>query len=111
MNLPLAAEVPPLRVNEHGVILVGKTRVPLDTVIWEFNHGATPEEIVMRFTTLALADVYSVIAYYLNHQSEIDEYLRSRRERAEQLRQEVESRYNEDVKGMRERLLARLKKQ
>ena len=39
---------------------------PLELVI-HAEDGATPGAIVQRYETLALADVYSVIAYYLHH--------------------------------------------
>lgn len=37
-------------------------------VLRSFQDGATPETIVQRYPTLELADAYTVIAYYLNHQ-------------------------------------------
>jgi len=46
MTLAIVAESAPLKANEDGVILVGKTRVRLDTVVTVFNQGATAEEIV-----------------------------------------------------------------
>jgi uncharacterized protein (DUF433 family) len=99
------AEPPPLRMNGDGVILVGRTRVPLDTVVGEFEDGATPEEIVQGFSSLELADVYAVIGYYLRHRVEVEAYLQRRREQAEAVRRETEVRFPHD--GMRERLLAR----
>jgi uncharacterized protein (DUF433 family) len=55
----------PLRQNEHGVLLVGDTRVTLDSVVARFDAGATPEEIVQQFPSLDLAEVYAVVAYLL----------------------------------------------
>jgi len=49
MTLTIVAEPAPLRVNADGVVLVGKTRVPLDTVVYVFQQGATAEEIIYRF--------------------------------------------------------------
>ena len=68
MALAIEAEIAPLVPNEDDVILVGKTRVTLDTVIAVFNKGATAEEIVYRYPSLNLADVYATIAFYLKHQ-------------------------------------------
>ena len=48
----------PLEPNDDGVILVGKTRVPLDTVVDAYNEGVMPEEIVRQYPSLDLADVY-----------------------------------------------------
>jgi uncharacterized protein (DUF433 family) len=95
----------PLETDTHGVIRVGGTRVTLDTVIYAFRQGATPEEIVSRFTTLQLADVYAVISYYLQNQDEIDQYLQEREQEAQQIREELDARFN--LVGVRERLLGR----
>ena len=53
----------PLEMNTDGVVLVVKTRVTLDTVINTFIQGTTAEEIVYRYPSLKLADVYAVIAF------------------------------------------------
>ncbi len=81
----------PLRTDEHGVIRVGETRVPLDTVVYAFNQGASPEEIVLSYTTLTLADVYAVINYYLHNRAQVDVYLRQREAEAERIRIEREA--------------------
>lgn len=103
----LVAKSPPLRIDEHGVLIVGGTRVPLDTVIGAFHEGATPEEIVIRYDALHLADVYEVIAFYLNNRTRVDEYLDERGRQAEEIRREIEARF--PPAEIRERLLARRK--
>ncbi|HXG68199.1 MAG TPA: DUF433 domain-containing protein [Blastocatellia bacterium] len=103
----IQSEPVPLRVDASGVVRVGDTRVSLDTVIHAYHEGAIPEEITEQFTTLQLADVYSVIAFYLRHRDEVDEYLRKRREQREQVKRENEAKF--DTTGLRERLRSRLK--
>ncbi|MDJ0718868.1 MAG: DUF433 domain-containing protein [Prochloraceae cyanobacterium] len=105
MTLIVVAEPPPLETNADGVVRVGKTRVTLDTVIAGFNQGATAEEIVYRYPSLNLADVYTTIGFYLNHQQEVETYLQQRRKQAQEIRQMNESRF--DSQGLRDRLLAR----
>jgi uncharacterized protein (DUF433 family) len=95
----------PLAANAAGAILVGGTRVSLDTVIGVFNDGETPEQIVMQYDALRLDDVYAVITYYLRHKEEVDAYLSRREEQAEEIRKRDIARY--DQRGIRERLLAR----
>ncbi len=51
--------------------------------------GSTPEEIAIQFSVLRLEDIYSAIAYYLNHRQEIDSYLEQRNQQAQQLRQQL----------------------
>ncbi len=98
-------EAVPLHMTKEGVIRVGGTRVTLHTVISTFNAGASAEEIVRRYTSLKLADVYAVITYYLRHQDEIDEYLRDQERQADELRREIEARFPPE--GIKERLLTR----
>jgi uncharacterized protein (DUF433 family) len=105
MTLAILAEPAPLQANEDGVILVGKTRVTLDTVVSVFNQGATAEEIVNRYPSLNLADVYATIAFYLKHQSEVEAYLQQRQQQAQKIRVINQARF--DPQGLRDRLLAR----
>jgi uncharacterized protein (DUF433 family) len=64
-----------LREEPPGVLRVGKSRVLLELVIHAYQQGESPESIVEMYDTLELADVFSVIAYYLAHRAEIDEIL------------------------------------
>src|SRR5215470_5866378 len=103
-GLPLHAEPPPLRVDEGGVVRVGKSRVSLDLVIEQYENGMTPEDLVRAYDTLDLADVHAVIAYYLRHRNEVRVYLKQREEEAEALRATIEA---ERPRVSREELLAR----
>ncbi|MDJ0796179.1 MAG: DUF433 domain-containing protein [Calothrix sp. MO_167.B12] len=105
MTLAIVAEPAPLQANEDGVILVGDTRVTLDTIVAVFNQGATAEEIVYRYPSLNLADVYATIAFYLKHQSEVEAYLQQRRQQAQEIRAINQGKF--DPQGLRDRLLAR----
>lgn len=95
----------PLSQDQAGVLRVTGTRVSLDSVIFAFNEGATPEEIVQQFPTLDLKDVYAVISYYLQNLAEVESYLAQRQVEHQELKKEIESRF--DPHGIRERLLAR----
>ena len=95
----------PLSMDEAGVFRVSGTRVSLDSVIYAFDEGATPEEIAQNFPTLDLAAIYSVIGYYLQNRDEVEQYLEQRKIDREELKKEIESRF--DPNGVRERLLAR----
>ncbi|MBE9128089.1 MULTISPECIES: DUF433 domain-containing protein [unclassified Coleofasciculus] len=109
MTLAIVAEPAPLQANEDGVILVGKTRVTLDTVVAVFGQGATAEEIAYRYPSLNLADVYATIAFYLKHQSKVEAYLQQRQQQAQEIREMNQARF--DPQGLRDRLLARKAKQ
>lgn len=105
MPLSITAEPAPLTTDPRGVVKVGGTRVTLDTVVYAFQEGASAEEIVCRYPTLELADVYATITYYLRHQSAVETYLSEREKRAEGVRRQNEMRF--PPSGVRERLLAR----
>jgi uncharacterized protein (DUF433 family) len=105
VTFPLQPETPPFREDAAGALRVGNSRVLLELVVRAFQDGATPETIVQRYSTLALADVYAVIAYYLRHRSEIEDYLTRREEKAEEVRQRIESQQG-DLNEIRARLLA-----
>ena len=105
MTLAILAEPAPLKINPHGVVCVGETRVTLDTVVAVFKQGATAEEIVQRYPSLRLGDVYASIAFYLNHREDVEEYLQQRQQQAQEIRQMNEARF--DSQGLRDRLLAR----
>ena len=105
MTFVAQTETPPIHEDADGALRVGSSRVLLELVIRAFQDGATPETIVQRYPTLALADVYAVIAYYLRHQSEIEAYLSQREKKAEKLRQQIES-YQGDLSDIRNRLRA-----
>lgn len=105
MTYSPTADVVPLKADLHGVLHVGNTRVPLDAVVAAFVAGATAEEIVHQYSSLRLADVYSVIGHYLRHTAEIDAYLQQRRGQREAVRDHNELRF--DPHGVRDRLLAR----
>ncbi len=97
-----------LTETEAGVLRIGDSRVSLDTVIFAFNEGATPEQIVEDYDSLELAEVYAVISYYLQNRDKIEDYLAKRKIQRENLRRQIESRSN--PQNIRERLLARRRK-
>jgi uncharacterized protein (DUF433 family) len=55
---------------------VAGTRVSLDSIVYCFWNGDSPESIAQSFPVLTLEQVFGAIAYYLDHQDEIDEYIK-----------------------------------
>jgi len=104
LAFPLHLESPPLRLDEGGVVRVGKSRISLDLVVEQYENGATPEDMVRAYDSLALADVHAVIAYYLRHRDEVRVYLKRRADEAEALRAKIEA---EHPRLTRDELLAR----
>jgi uncharacterized protein (DUF433 family) len=94
----------PLVKDAEGVYRVGGTRVTLDLLVRAFNRGATAEEIVQKYDSLRLPDVYQVIGYCLEHADELAEYFENREREEEAL---LSSHPEWSPKGLRDRLLAR----
>jgi uncharacterized protein (DUF433 family) len=90
----------PIRIwkDKYGAMRIGDTRVTLDVIVTAYQHGDSPEEIRKGFPSLKLADIYRVIAYYLDNRDEVDAYLRERDEEAEQIHREIEAKRPELVK-------------
>lgn len=51
------------------------TRISLDSIVYAFKQGLSPESIVQSFPLLKLEQVYGAIAFYLANRTEIDNYL------------------------------------
>ncbi len=103
---PLDADPLPLRLEEGGVIRVGRGRISLDLIVEQYENGMTPEDMARGYDTLDLADAYATIAYYLRHRGEVRAYLNRREEEAAVLRARIEA---ERPRLSREELLARRK--
>ena len=60
--------------QEGGYWVVG-TRISLDSVVYSFLDGESPESIAQNFPLLSLEQVYGVIAFYLANREFVDAYL------------------------------------
>lgn len=58
----------------QGYWVTGK-RISLDSIVYAFRNGLSPESIVQSFPLLTLEQVYGAIAFYLANRVEIDAYL------------------------------------
>jgi uncharacterized protein (DUF433 family) len=61
--------------QRNGGYYVAGTRISLDSVVCSFNEGQSPEAIQDDFPLLKRSQIYGAIAFYLDHQAEIDKYL------------------------------------
>lgn len=81
----------PLDRLPNGVFRVAGTRIGLDIVIRAYKHGLAPEQIVEDYDSLRLADVYALIAFYLDHTAEVEQYLRDDDALALEVRRKIEA--------------------
>jgi uncharacterized protein (DUF433 family) len=79
--------------QRDGGYWVQDTRVSLDSVVYRFLEGLSPENIADCFPGLTLEQVYGAITYYLGHRAEIDAYLKAADDEYEAFRQRVRTAY------------------
>jgi uncharacterized protein (DUF433 family) len=100
----------PLYQDADGTVRVIGSRVTLDTIVAAFKKGATAEQIQDSFPSLTLRQIYGAIAYYLEHQAEVEDYLAERQAEADAIRREIESQpqyteFREKIRQRRAQLL------
>ena len=95
----------PVRMDSFGILRVGRSRVSLDSVVYDFKRGADAAEIQRDFDTLSLAEVHAAIAYYLHNREEIEAYLVEQETENEKAQKRIERDFPPGV--TREMLLAR----
>ena len=63
--------------HTDGKYTVAGTRISLDSIIYAFLEGLSPETIASEcFPSLTLEQVYGGITYYLAHREDLDAYLK-----------------------------------
>src|SRR5437016_2075366 len=72
---------------QEGTYRIDGTRVSLDSVVYAYRRGASPESIQRSFPSLTLEQVHGALAFYLSHRAEIDKYLVEGEQEFEKLRQ------------------------
>ena len=80
--------------REQGVYRVAETRVSLDSIVYKWRRGASPESIQRSFSVLTLEQVYGAIAFYLAHENEIDQYLQNGEQEFDRLEAESRTAHN-----------------
>lgn len=93
-----------LEFLSEGTIRVKGTRVGIETVVREYQQGAIPEEIVLRYPTLSLLQVHAVLTYYLANQPTVEAYVERVCRSREEAWQAQQRHPSEFVRSLRERL-------
>lgn len=60
--------------RDEGYSIAG-TRISLDSIVYSFLNGESPEAIAQNFPLLSLEQVYGAIAFYLANRELVDIYL------------------------------------
>ena len=68
-----------IRLDEHGVAWIDNTKVKvIEVVLDKLAHGSSPEEIHCQYPHLSLAQIHAALAYYYDHQAELDAEIQRR---------------------------------
>ncbi|HVX86086.1 MAG TPA: DUF433 domain-containing protein [Phycisphaerae bacterium] len=86
MVTPPDIVLPDFLTRVDGELRITGHRISLPEILWEYNEGRSAEELVLRFPTLKLATIHKAIAFYLDHQPDLDAYLAAREGEMEQQR-------------------------
>ena len=70
--------------ERNGGYYIAGTRISLDSVVYSFERGNSPEAIHQSFPLLKLAQIYGAIAFYLDHQMEVRQYLENEERRIQE---------------------------
>jgi uncharacterized protein (DUF433 family) len=62
--------------QRNGGYYVAGTRISLDSLVYSFQSGDSPETIRQNFPSLTLEQVYGAIAFYLAHEAEVQANIR-----------------------------------
>ncbi len=94
-------------LSEDDIRIKG-TRIGIDTVLYESLHlSQTPEEIIARYETLTLEEVYATILYYLQNPIKIGSYLANNLQYSQIFREEYEKNPPPGVVRLRELIAER----
>lgn len=106
-DLTIEPEPVLLRWDEHGRLMIVGHRIALEIIVHAYRRGRSAEAIHESYPSLALGDVYVLLAHYLRHQDRIDAYVDEQDRRDEQARARHEVAHPPE-QGLRAKLLTRL---
>ncbi|MCI0396980.1 MAG: DUF433 domain-containing protein [Chloroflexi bacterium] len=90
-------------INDKAIRIAG-TRVGIETVVSDYQEGASPEEIVLHYPTLFLEQVHATITYYLANREKVEAHLERIWQEQEEAWQEQQEHPSEFVRELRKRL-------
>ncbi|MBI3303480.1 MAG: DUF433 domain-containing protein [Deltaproteobacteria bacterium] len=73
----------------RGRPVIRDTRFPVSSVVIHYQRGLTAEEILQEFPQLTPTQVYGALAYYFDHQDEIEAEIEQLRRTERQMDQDA----------------------
>ncbi len=73
-------------LNEKNQAVIGGTKIKvIELVLDKIAYGWSPEELQYQHPQLTLGQIYSALAYYADHQEEIDKEIETQLEQIDKL--------------------------
>ncbi len=94
----------------NDAIRIARTRVGIETVVRDYQGGASPEEIALRYPTLTLEQIHATITYYLAYPDRVDAYLQRVQQHQEAAYQQSCQHPSALIRSLRDRV-ARLRQE
>ena len=91
LNRVSATETSYVVRSPEGDWRLTNSRIPLDSIVYAYWAGLSPEAIADDYPTLSLEQIHGAIAFYLHHRAEIDAYMKTQADRWEDLRRVSET--------------------
>ena len=79
--------------QRDGGFFIRGARVSLDSVVYAFLRGESPEGIAESFPALGLEQIFGALAFYIANREEVDEYLSQGKEEFATLREQARRNY------------------
>jgi uncharacterized protein (DUF433 family) len=68
-----------IQLDDKGVAWIDNTKVKvIEVVLDKLAHGSSPEEMHFQYPHLSLAQIHAALAYYYDHQAELDAEIQRR---------------------------------
>ncbi len=81
-----------ITIGADGVPMLAGTRIKVVEIVRDhLAHGSDAQEIHREFPYLSLGQIHSVLAYYYDHQDEMDADIAERMRKAEEFRGKFEA--------------------
>ncbi len=88
--MPTIATSTHITLTSDGVALISGTTVKVVEIIADWlAHGSSPEEMHFQFPHLSLAQIHSALAYFYDHQADLEADIARRLERVNTLRSQA----------------------
>jgi uncharacterized protein (DUF433 family) len=81
---------PHIKQDDRGVAWVDDTNVKvIEVVLDRLAYGWSPEEIHFQHPGLSLAQIHAALAYYYDHQTELDAEIAGQQQEVRRLREQA----------------------